>query len=82
MSRFMSRKTRSNLIAAEAMNREAIGRQSRLHEDLVQLRERLDTTTAELAKEQRRLGFKEDHYRRQDDDASQLAVQNRLLLEA
>lgn len=47
----------------------------------MQAQQLLDAASAELSTERWRSGAKDEHYRRQDDDASQLAVQNRLLLE-
>lgn len=52
-----------------------------LHALLVKSNQKCDAIDAELAGERRRAAVKDDHYRAQDEDASKLTAENRLLLD-
>ena len=81
MSRFMIRKMREKQIAAQDAYKRIEGAQHGLHVALVKAQQKNDAIDTELAHQRRREAMREEHYRKQEEDASELTQENRLLLE-
>ena len=81
MSRFMIRKMREKQIAAQDAHKRIEGAQHGLHVALVKAQQKNDAIDTELAHQRRREAMREEHYRKQEEDASELTQENRLLLE-
>lgn len=81
VSRFMVRKMREKLLREQEASRRMEERQEGLHVKLVKAQQKADAIDLELATDRRRQALREDAYDQQKRDASNLTVENRLLLE-